>query len=165
MIKNLQFHLLVFLTLHCLITAYIIKPPSSFQRTLVLFPTSSFNRLKEKRTWGRNGKSLIYNNFNKMSEEDISSSILDVPSAPQSAASNIPLEQGNYRQGKIYKSYQYFISYIMNTSLWREYSLSLSMKPVVTKAFSSMIGYFLGDILAQVIFRKVYNFFFWVNKS
>ena len=162
MIKNLQIYLLVILALRCLVTAYLIKPASSLQRTLTLFPPSSLNCLKEKRTSGRNGKSLLYNNFNNISEEDISSSILEVPLAAQSA-SNIPLEQGNYRQGRIYKLYQYFISCIMNTSIWREYSLSLSMKPLVTKAFSSMIGYFLGDILAQVIFRKVSNLSIFVN--
>ncbi|CAN8065912.1 unnamed protein product [Agarophyton chilense] len=35
------------------------------------------------------------------------------------------------------------------TSLWTSYNSSLESNPIITKAFTSLIGFFLGDLLAQ----------------
>lgn len=157
MIRNSLVYFALILGLQSLIAAFNLKPAVPFQRISALYPSTIVNCLKEKRTGGRNVDSFLLNTFNEISEETSSSYIVDAPPTAQSAT-NTPLEQGKYRQGRIYKSYQDLVSYLMKTPLWREYSLSLTMKPVVTKAFSSTIGYFLGDILAQLIFRKVQIF-------
>lgn len=88
-----------------------------------------------------------------------SSFIVDATTIGQTVP-KITEELERQNQGRIYKAYQDLISYIMRTPLWRDYSLSLTMKPIVTKSFSSMIGFFVGDILAQIIFRRVSELFF-----
>lgn len=43
---------------------------------------------------------------------------------------------------------------VTKSKLWGLYSMSLSLKPVYTKALSSLIGFVIGDILAQFLFIK-----------
>lgn len=42
-----------------------------------------------------------------------------------------------------------------NVGLIKTYAMSLVSRPVATKAFSSMLGYVIGDVLAQILFNKV----------
>lgn len=91
---------------------------------------------------------------NDFDKDKVSSLFIESTTAVQSVNVN-PEEQYMQNQGRIYKTYQELVSYIMKTPLWRDYSLSLTMKPIITKSISSMIGFFVGDILAQLILRKV----------
>ena len=157
MVRYLLFYILVVASVQSVINALMVGKPGLYRKAVMAFPC--INSMKQRRILGRNTESHLRDNRNEFNAEDIASFIVDSAPTAQSVL-NIPIEQeNNPRQGKIYKSYQDFVSYIMKTPLWRDYSLSLTMKPVVTKSFSSMIGYFLGDIFAQLIFRKVrYSF-------
>lgn len=43
---------------------------------------------------------------------------------------------------------------ITKSKLWGLYSLSLSLRPIYTKSLSSLIGFLIGDLLAQVFFIR-----------
>jgi ElaB/YqjD/DUF883 family membrane-anchored ribosome-binding protein len=45
--------------------------------------------------------------------------------------------------------------YVANFPLWGEYEEEPGLKPVIKKSVSSMVGFVLGDILAQVLSTKV----------
>lgn len=103
-------------------------------------------------------------NEKEINNDEIESTIVDASTIFLSDTDNLG-ELDNERQEKLYKTYQEFLSQIMQTSLWRRYSTSLNMKSMVIKSFYSMIGFFLGDLLAQIIFTKVkHNFDHSYNK-
>ena len=106
------------------------------------------NRFDSKKTF------RLPESANDFEKDKLSSLLIDSTTVVQSVSVN-PEEQSIQNQGRIYKTYQELVSYIMKTPLWRDYSLSLAMKPIITKSISSMIGFFVGDILAQLILRKV----------
>jgi hypothetical protein len=56
---------------------------------------------------------------------------------------------------RILRYLQIFSTIISESPVWRKYSTNLSVKPVLTKSFSSMIGFCIGDMIAQIISRKV----------
>ena len=43
-------------------------------------------------------------------------------------------------------------------SLWKQYEEALDTKPLLMKALTSMVGFALGDILAQLFIQKNENF-------
>ena len=43
---------------------------------------------------------------------------------------------------------------VTKSKLWGLYSLSLTLRPIYTKALSSMLGFLIGDFMAQVFFVK-----------
>ena len=55
----------------------------------------------------------------------------------------------------IKKIYTRASDYINKTRLMGMYGLSLNLKPLSTKSISSMIGFIIGDFIAQLISRKV----------
>ena len=87
--------------------------------------------------------------------KDISNPRTSDASAMSQAVISNSLEGDRNNRGKIYQAYQDIIAVVMKTTLWQDYSSSLTMKPIVTKSFSSMIGFSLGDLIAQLIFSKV----------
>ena len=50
-----------------------------------------------------------------------------------------------------------FSSSVRKNFLWSKYSSSLFVRPVATKSVSSLMGFMLGDVLAQFFFRKGYG--------
>ena len=147
--RFILFRFMLIVALQLLIEGHLVKPAAAFRRNNDVCPCALGFK---NRILIRNIETRLMDNINGINEENVQAIVDALPSAP---AVTLPVVQENQRQGKIYKSYQDFVSYIMKTPIWRDYSLSLRIKPVVTKAFSSMIGYFLCDLLAQLIFRKV----------
>ena len=98
-----------------------------------------------------------FSNFGK----DVSNTRASGAAAMSQAVVSNSNEGDRNNRGKIYQAYQDIIAVVMKTTLWQDYSSSLTMKPVLTKSFSSMIGFSLGDIIAQLIFSKVN--FKWVD--
>jgi hypothetical protein len=47
---------------------------------------------------------------------------------------------------------------IVDSPLWAKYHVGLTFRPVFTKAFSSMLGFIVGDIVAQGIFLNKVSF-------
>ena len=60
---------------------------------------------------------------------------------------------------------QVIATIVSESPIWRKYSNSLSIKPVLTKSFSSMLGFLVGDLLAQMITRKVIHMNKWIKHT
>lgn len=56
---------------------------------------------------------------------------------------------------RVLRYLQLFSTVISESPVWRRYSTNLSVKPVLTKSFSSMVGFCIGDMIAQILSRKV----------
>jgi hypothetical protein len=96
-------------------------------------------------------------NEKEINNDEIASRIVDTSTMFLADTGN-PDELDNERQAKMYISYQELLTQIMQTSLWRSYSTSLNMKSIVMKSFYSMMGFFLGDLLAQFFTKVKHNF-------
>ena len=153
MFRYVALRTLFFIGMASVIRAYLMRQRQPYIKIFAVYPNKyrswgPINRFDAKKTFS------LPENTNDFEKEKLSSLLIDSTTVVQSVSVN-PEEQFMQNQGRIYKTYQELVSYIMKTPLWRDYSLSLTMKPIITKSISSMTGFFVGDILAQLILRKV----------
>lgn len=152
MFRYIVLRTLLLIGLSTLIGAFHVRQRQSFTNL-----ATCLKRSRARRTiyhFEREKTFRLRESTNDFDKDKVSSLFIESTTAVQSVNVN-PEEQYMQNQGRIYKTYQELVSYIMKTPLWRDYSLSLTMKPIITKSISSMIGFFVGDILAQLILRKV----------
>lgn len=159
MVRFILFQLLLIAGVNCLICAFLVNQQHAHRKAFGIYPIKCQQLQKGGRWHGSRVFQLSDGGNERGKDITDSSFIVDATTIGQTVP-KITEELERQNQGRIYKAYQDLISYIMRTPLWRDYSLSLTMKPIVTKSFSSMIGFFVGDILAQIIFRRVSELFF-----
>ena len=153
MFRYVALRALLFIGMTSIIRAYLMRQRQPYIEIFTVYPN-------KYRSWGQINRFDLKKTFrlpesaNDFEKDKLSSLSIDSTTVVQSVSVN-PEERFIQNQGRIYKTYQELVSYIMKTPLWRDYSLSLAMKPIITKSISSMIGFFVGDILAQLILRKV----------
>ena len=159
MVRFVLFRLLLVTGINCLICAFLVSQQYAHRKAFGIHPIKTHQLQKGGPRWQGSRGFQLSDSINERAKDFADSSlIVDATTIGQTVLKpSEELERQN--QGRIYKTYQDLISYIMRTPLWRDYSLSLTMKPIVTKSFSSMIGFFVGDILAQIIFRRVRGLF------
>ena len=152
MFRYVVLRTLLFIGLNTVIRAFLLRQQQSHTKFSATYLKRSLReqsfRFEGKKTFG------LPESTNDFDKDKASSLFIDSTTVVQSVPVNSE-ERYMQNQGRIYKTYQELVSYIMKTPLWRDYSLSLTMKPIITKSISSMIGFLVGDILAQLILRKV----------
>lgn len=116
----------------------ILPPPVCFKfKTEVRSHMQLFNNVDEND-----------NNDNNM--EDMASFMLSSP-----AIVDFATEQENQKQPISFSTYQNVMAQTIGNPIWNSYIVSLTKKPIITKAFYSMVGFLLGDVIAQFLFNKV----------
>jgi hypothetical protein len=158
MVRFVFFRLLLLTGINCLISAFLVNQQHGYRKAFGIYSIKSQQLRSGGRRHGIRLSQLSDSANDRGKDITDASFIVDAATIGQTVP-KITEELDRQNQGRIYKAYQDLISYIMRTPLWRDYSLSLTMKPIVTKSFSSMIGFFVGDILAQIIFRRVSELF------
>lgn len=154
MVQFVIFRLLLIAGVNCLICAFLVNQQHTHRKAFGIYPIRG-QQLRKGDRWNGGGVFQLADVSNERGKDITDSQfIVDATTVGQTVP-KITDELERQNQGRIYRTYQDLISYIMRTPLWRDYSVSLTMKPIVTKSFSSMIGFFVGDILAQIIFRRV----------
>lgn len=136
-----------------LLDAFRVRVPSTIRRESSIYVSQQrfLHSLPAER---RRRVHVLDDSFSNFGKDVSNPRASDEAAMSQAVVSNSNEGDRNNR-GKIYQACQYIIAVVMKTTLWQDYSSSLTMKPVVTKSFSSMIGFSLGDIIAQLIFSKV----------
>jgi hypothetical protein len=158
MVRFVIFRLLLIAGINCSICAFLVNQQHAHRKPFGIYPIKS-QQLQRGERWHGSRLSQLSDSTNERGKDIADSQFIVDATTIGRTVPKITEELDRQNQGRIYKAYQDLISYIMRTPLWRDYSLSLTMKPIVTKSFSSMIGFFVGDILAQIIFRRVSELF------
>ena len=147
--------LLIILVTFChTVYAYIPTPISHLRiRSPIILQqrsiTSTTWNHKLGRLWSTSNEDNAVDNNNVVIKREETSSMV-TQSESNSGNTEIPA----FVQ-KVIRYLQLIATIISESPIWRKYNSSLSIKPVLTKSFSSMLGFLIGDFIAQMITRKV----------
>ena len=130
-----------------------IRSPIILQQRSITSTTRNQRDVKQLgRLWSTTNEDNAVENNNDMIKGD------EIPTMVTKVESNSGNSEMPSIVQKAIRYLQLIATIVSESAIWRKYSSNLSVKPVLTKSFSSMLGFLVGDLIAQMITRKVIHF-------